>query len=192
MRTRFSLGAAPLFCALALFVVTASACGARPGCVIDTDCPLGQFCSDQRCEPLGASADSGGVVDAARVDAGGVDAAAPSDGGSVDGGASDTGSPDAGACMGVPGTYTLSSSPAACPTLISAITVAAGADACTVTLSSRDEATFGGDVTSTGGSTFTGVLSIGMTSFPDCTVTFSPSALNVDCGSGCVLPATMP
>lgn len=196
MLTRFSLG---LLSLLALSIV--SGCATRPGCVIDTDCPLGQYCSvDQRCELLGPGEDTGtGSVDAARADggdAGSVDAArdaSGADGGNVDGSASDTGPvADGGPCMGVLGTYTLSSSPAACPTPIADFVVASGANACEVVLTSRGEATFGGTMTSTGGSTFMGALSIGTTSYPRCTLAFSTRAANIDCGGGCVIPATLP
>ncbi len=91
--------ASALACILAPSMV--AGCGGRPGCVIDTDCPLGQYCDvDQRCTFVGDGNDSGtGGVDAARSDggdAGSTDAArdAPSvdaiadapmsDGGAVD------------------------------------------------------------------------------------------------------------
>jgi hypothetical protein len=196
MPSRFSI---PLGLGALLALSSASGCGSRPACVIDTDCPLGQYCSvDQHCEFVGEGNDAGTTpVDAARSDAGdaGPVDAARTDGAAADanadtGAAHDSGAPDGG-CARVPGDYMLDSSPAACPTLIATITIAEGATGCSVVVSSREEAGFGGNMSSSGGSRFGGGLSIGTTSYPDCSLTFSAGALLIDCGGGCLLPATM-
>lgn len=55
-------------------VVVLGACGDDPACVIDTDCPIGRYCSaEQRCVDVGGGQDSG-VLDAGpQEDSGPVD-----------------------------------------------------------------------------------------------------------------------
>lgn len=188
MRTRFSR-----VVVLAGFLLGIG-CSNGPACVIDTDCPLGQACgSDQHCQPLGGT-DSGPTPDAGGADSGGGDSGG-SDSGAVDA-AVDAGGEDSGAieCISTPGTFVLSASPAACPTIIAGFTVVAGASACDIVISSREKGTFGGTLTSTDGATFDGTLSIGDTSYPDCALTFGRdgTSATIDCGGGCTLAGTLP
>lgn len=73
------------FAILAACVALLGACGGDPACVIDTDCPIGRYCSaDRRCIDLGGGEDSG-VMDAGGIEDAGEEDSGPTDAG-VDGG----------------------------------------------------------------------------------------------------------
>lgn len=89
---------------LALFVLALGlvpACSSAPACVIDTDCPLGQYCTNPPggsggvCETVGQGGDhdTGPRVDAGTTDAGARDTGPRSDTGPTrdTGAAADTG-----------------------------------------------------------------------------------------------------
>lgn len=73
------------FAILVACVALLGACGGDPACVIDTDCPIGRYCStDRRCIDVGGGEDSG-VMDAGEIEDAGEEDSGPTDAG-VDGG----------------------------------------------------------------------------------------------------------
>lgn len=80
-----------IFSAVVAVLAAIPGCGSDAECELDTDCPLFQACSDERCVPIGA--DSGAPTDGGGMDGG-------RDGGR-DGGGEDAGE-DAGDDAGTP------------------------------------------------------------------------------------------
>ena len=73
------------FAILVACVALLGACGGDPACVLDTDCPIGRYCStDRRCIDGGGGEDSG-VMDAGEIEDAGEEDSGPTDAG-VDGG----------------------------------------------------------------------------------------------------------
>jgi hypothetical protein len=106
---------------LAFGAVVVAGCSDDPPCVIDTDCPLGEYCSaEQRCEVVG------GQRDAAVVDAG-----EPMDSGPEDSGPMDAGVDSGPEMIGVGSV--VASSQAASYSVIASFSLLTGPSACTVT-----------------------------------------------------------